>query len=282
MTTLRATELTIPPAVRRRVTKRPLASATESAARLIGAIEPGTEITGLTNGQFGLIDIIEHVLAEIGPADVAISTWTMGIYDADRCAAFCANGQISSIRWLVDPSMFGRRPELSVPLLRAFGAGAFRPVNTHAKFCTLVNAIAAVTIRSSMNLNPNRRMETFDITESRDLAAFFNAVVDDVFGRFDGDNRSQAVAQFVSILQSVEAAPATAQLLAPPLRRANVARLLDEATEIAGHLERLMDACAAWLDGGLTRAERTHEQQEMRGALAALRPKGSIKYVPGW
>ena len=191
-------------AVRRVVKKRTVASATASAARLIGPLERGVEITGLTNGQFGLIDILRHVLSEIGPADVAISTWTMGIYDAQECAAFVSDGRIRRIRWVVDPSMFGRKPELVAPLLRAFGLDAFRPVNTHAKFCTLVNETWAVAVRSSMNLNPNRRLESFDISEGPELARFFNAVVDDIFERMPAGERSQAEGRFASILRAVD------------------------------------------------------------------------------
>jgi hypothetical protein len=127
----------------------------------------------------------------------------MGIYDSERCLAFCRNGAIRRIRWLVDPSMFGRRPELSAALLRGFGVESFRPVNTHAKFSTLVNESWAVSVRTSMNLNPNRRMEHFDITESRELAGFYNAVVDDVFARFPADGRTQSLAVFEDILRSV-------------------------------------------------------------------------------
>ena len=194
------------PAVRRRRGKsRQVVSAVGPAAAVIGHIEKGVEITGITNGQFSLIDILEHVLAEIGPADVLISTWTMGIYDAERCEAFCKNGAIKGIRWLVDPSMFGRRPELSGKLLKAFGPDAFRAVNNHAKFATLMSDRYAVAIRSSMNLNPNNRMENFDITEGPQLALFFNALADDIFKRFSPDSRTQSRKYFTDILATFEA-----------------------------------------------------------------------------
>jgi hypothetical protein len=58
-------------------------SGTASAGDIIGPIAPGNDICGVTNGQFSLVDIIEHLLSQTGPADVSIATWTMGIYDAD-------------------------------------------------------------------------------------------------------------------------------------------------------------------------------------------------------
>ena len=203
----RAEELEKLPVVRRRPgSHRVTASAIGNASEVIGRIEKGVEITGLTNGQFSLIDTLEHVLNEIGPADVLVSTWTMGIYDGARAEEFCQNGAIRRIRWLVDPSMFGRRPEIAGRLIQAFGADSFRAVNNHAKFATLCNENFQVCIRSSMNLNPNRRLENFDITEGPELPAFFNAVADDIFRRFPAGagGHTQSRKFFKDILKTFE------------------------------------------------------------------------------
>ena len=213
---VRAEELEAQPAVRRRPGSRRVAiSAVGKAAEVIGSIEQGVEITGLTNGQFSLIDTLEHVLTEIGPADVLVSTWTMGIYDADRAEMFCKNGMIRSIRWLVDPSMFGRRPEIAGKLIQAFGVEAFRAVNNHAKFATLCNEEFQVCIRSSMNLNPNKRLENFDISEGAELAGMFNALADDVFRRFPAGaaGKTQSRRFFKDILATFESVQADLEVL---------------------------------------------------------------------
>lgn len=197
--------LTVGSPQKRAARKRRLAaSGLASAAALIGPIGKGEDITGLTNGQFSLIDIIEHVLDCIGPADVAISTWTMGVYDQEHAAGFYSDGRIRSIRWMVDPSMFARRPELAGGLVKAFGADAFRAVNTHAKFVTLVNDDWDVCIRSSMNLNRNERMETFDISEDKNLCQFFNRLVDEAFRQIDAKSRSQSKEFFEGLLATFE------------------------------------------------------------------------------
>ena len=181
-------------------------SAVGKASEVIGPIEKGVEITGITNGQFSLIDILAHVLAEIGPADVLISTWTMGIYDVDEAETFCKNGAIRSIRWIVDPSMFGRRPEIAGKLVQAFGEESFRAVNNHAKFATLVGDRYSVSVRSSMNLNPNKRLENFDITESPKLAEFYNTLAEDIFQRFPAGKagNTQSRTFFREILKTFE------------------------------------------------------------------------------
>ncbi len=184
--------------------RRYTGGAAGSAAEIIGMVRPRGEITGLTNGQFSLIDMIEHLLSQTGPADVVISTWTMGIYDAERARLFCSRGDIRKIRWLVDPSIFGRRPELSGQLVERFGVEAFRAVNTHAKFVVLRGDALALVIRSSMNLNPNRRVENFDITADPAMCSWFESFADAIFDKVSGTNRSQAKSVFSEILAAYE------------------------------------------------------------------------------
>jgi len=174
---------------KRRVFRR---SGTDNAAALIGHITAGDEICGITNGQFSLVDMIEHVLNECGPSDVCIATWTMGIYDTERSFEFIRNKLIRSIRFVLDPSMFSRRPEIASILVKGFGVDAFRAVNSHAKFATIRGDTLAVCIRSSMNLNPNNRIESFDISVCEQTTAFFESLVNDIWAKIDTENRSQS------------------------------------------------------------------------------------------
>jgi hypothetical protein len=179
----RVQEIPLQAGVRRVAGARIVASHLGNAAQVIGSIVPGLELCGLTNGQFSMIDIIEHVLEEVGPADLALSTWTTGIYDQNKAVAFYQNGRIRSARVLVDPLIFERRPESVGPMVSAFGVEAFRAVNTHSKFAVITNERFSVTVRGSMNLNKNTRLENFDLSESREVAGFFLAVVDAAFAQ---------------------------------------------------------------------------------------------------
>jgi hypothetical protein len=185
--------------------KRWRVSSVGTAAEVIGKIEPGVEITGLTNGQFSLVDILRHVLSEIGPAEVDISTWTMGIYDLAEAERFYRERRITRARWIIDPSIFSIRPELAGSLVKAFGPDAFRGVNCHAKFAVLRGERLQVAVRSSMNLNPNKRLENFDITEGPELAGYFTAVIDDIFERYEANASSyQSGRFFAGILERFE------------------------------------------------------------------------------
>ena len=160
----------------------------------------GPIAAGITNGQFSLVDILHHVLTVTGPASVVVATWTMGVYDAEKAYAFVNNKLIRRIRFILDPSMFVRRPELASVLVKGFGVEAFRAVNSHAKFATVRGERLAVAIRSSMNLNENRRLESFDISASDEMTRFYETLADEIWRRIDADNRSQAESIFESLL----------------------------------------------------------------------------------
>lgn len=170
------------------------------AAALIGSIAPGDEIAGITNGQFSLVDVLRHVLTQTGPADVVLATWTMGVYDAEKAWSFVNDRLIRSIRVILDPSMFLRRPELASVLVKGFGVESFRAVNSHAKFCTVRGAELAVCIRSSMNLNENSRLESFDLSADDEMTRFFEGVADEIWKRVDARNRSQSRSVFEDLL----------------------------------------------------------------------------------
>jgi len=162
-------------ALRRSYQKRYfVASRLEGAAQTIGPLNEGDEITGLTCGQFSMIDILEHMLNEAGGAsDVFVSTWTAGIYDVERAAQLAANGNINSMRWMMDKTMFSKSPQYAGPMIEAFGIDAFRDCNVHAKVTLVSSATKRMVCRASMNLNKNLKTEQFDISVGDEAHAFF-------------------------------------------------------------------------------------------------------------
>lgn len=157
---------------------------TEQAAQAIGALEHGCEIFGLTKGQFSISDVIQHCLTQTGPATVDIATWTAALGDIKRAENLLRDGRITRIRFMVDPSFKSRKPEFCKALVDTFGDGCIRTVNSHAKFAIIRNAEWDLAIRTSMNLNPNPRLENFEISDDPNLAQFFTGIVDQVFGAF--------------------------------------------------------------------------------------------------
>ena len=62
---------------------------------------------------------------------------------------------------------------------------AVRVTKTHAKFATIVNNEWQVAIRSSMNLNQNPRLESFQVGHDPELCDFLSAALDDIWSRQD-------------------------------------------------------------------------------------------------
>ena len=165
---------------------------TATAAKTIGPLAPGVRVTGLTAGQFSAIDAMEHMCAELGPAEVRVSTWTTGLYDVHRAAAIEKRGRITGIRMLLDRGTFEKSPQYAGPLIEALGVDAFRCLSVHAKVIIVCGARGAAVMRSSMNLNKNLRTEQFDIDVCDEVAAFYCAWFDalwDEAGR-SSDNRA--------------------------------------------------------------------------------------------
>lgn len=153
----------------RKIVLTPAASAREC----IGVLAQGCAMTGLTMGQFSLLDLVAAVLEQTGAADVSVSTWTTGIRDIERAAWLLESGAIRAFSLLTDRSFPGRQPDYCTALVKRFGDSAIRSTRTHAKFAVIVNDGWSIVIRSSMNLNTNPRFEQFDLDDDAALCRFF-------------------------------------------------------------------------------------------------------------
>lgn len=152
---------------------RSVAHRTGTAAETIGPLRPGDRVTGVTAGQFSAIDAMEHMVNELGLSVVRISTWTTGIYDAQRTREINENGLISEVRMLLDRGTFEKSPKFAGALIEKLGVDAFRCMSVHAKVIIVSGTEGAAVMRSSMNLNKNLRTEQFDIDVCDSVAAFY-------------------------------------------------------------------------------------------------------------
>lgn len=150
-----------------------------SARDTIAGFGHGMDVCGLTYGQFSLLDLIQAGLEITGPADVAISTWSAGLYDVDAAERFVSDGRIRSIRFLMDSASEKRGQASAVQIADLFGVDSIRTTRTHAKFAIISNSDWSVVITSSMNLNLNPRCEQFEMTDDPDRAAMFLSYVDE-------------------------------------------------------------------------------------------------------
>jgi len=155
----------------------------ESAKKAIGKIEKGCEIFGLTKGQFSMIDILGHVLEEVGASTIDIGTWTAAHSDVKQATQFLRNNKIKSIRFLVDRSFPSRQPKYFDHLIDTFGLDSVRLAKFHAKFITIRNENFNICVRTSMNLNKNTRIENFEISDDAKMCDYMTTLVDEHYKR---------------------------------------------------------------------------------------------------
>ncbi|MTH62098.1 hypothetical protein [Paracoccus litorisediminis] len=170
---------------------------TGNAARVIGPLAPGIRVTGLTAGQFSAIDIMEHMVEQLGPASVAVSTWTSGIYDVQRTRDIKVAGRINDIRFLLDRANFEKSPKFAGPMIDLLGVEAFRCAAVHAKVVIVHGERGAAVMRGSMNLNKNLRTEQFDIDVDQAVADFYLGWFDALWTESGRSHSNVAIMQAV-------------------------------------------------------------------------------------
>ena len=141
----------------------------------------GIEIDVATFGQFSIIDAIEAVLEYTGPARVTLATWTAAAFDLSQIEKQLTSKNITELRMIVDRSFVSRQPKFVQLIHERFGKDAVRSTRSHAKFVVIQNDEWDVTIRTSMNLNFNPRLEYLQVTEDAGLAEFWLSIADEIF-----------------------------------------------------------------------------------------------------
>ena len=144
----------------------------DNVAAAVGAIEHGCEVYGLARGQYSLIDLVEYILGFTGPAELVISTWTAAGADIDYALRLRDDGRVKSILWLVDSSFPVRQPGYCAAMRERFGDAAIRVTQNHAKFVLIGNEDWRVVLRTSMNLNENKRLESWEVSDDAALYAY--------------------------------------------------------------------------------------------------------------
>ncbi|MCS5479823.1 hypothetical protein NYP18_09140 [Corynebacterium sp. YIM 101645] len=151
------------------------------AAQSIAGLDQDTYVSGLTYGQFSLLDLIQAALDVTGPADVTVATWSSGNYDIEALKNFRDAGLIRRIRFIMDSGRQMKGQAAADDIAKIFGRDAIITVRTHTKFVLICNDDWDLVITSSMNLNKNIRLEHFEMTSDPAKVAMFTDVVGALF-----------------------------------------------------------------------------------------------------
>ena len=155
-----------------------------TAAQAIGTLTAETEVYGVTRGDISLTDILGHVMQDTDSRDLVLATWTAAAGSLTAFADMARAKAIRSLRLIVDPSFVTRKPADCLMVHDLFGSEAIRCVPLHAKFAVFTGGRLPVTLRTSMNLNPNTRLESYEISTCPDMAAYHLSLADQIFAEF--------------------------------------------------------------------------------------------------
>ena len=166
--------------------KRTRESRAGAAAACIGELpREGEQIFAITEGQFSLIDGVEHALSQTGPAATTWFVWSFGEHDLQVVSRLHESGLISDASLIVDRSFLSSRltgrgyaSEALTRWRALFGAQSVKLSVNHAKIVLVRSATHSIVIRSSMNPNLNTRFENMDLSHSAPAHDFHRAIFD--------------------------------------------------------------------------------------------------------
>jgi len=150
------------------------------ASRAVAGLERGGRVVGLTGGVFSLLDLMRATLEITGPARVTVSAWSQGIRDTETAAWLLTERKIESFRLVVDHNWTTLKPAYCRRMIEVFGEQSLCLAKTHAKWVCIQNDGWSICIRSSMNLNRNRRWEQFDIDDDAEICGLFIGFAEEV------------------------------------------------------------------------------------------------------
>jgi hypothetical protein len=152
-----------------------------TAARTLGRLEPGCRRIGLTFGQFGILELLAHVLRHTGRAEVDLVTWSMRPSDAQTVADWTQRRKIDRLRVLFGTGANIKKHNESTLLPSLFAPDQVRFGNVHAKWFRVKADGWHVVCRSSMNVNRCVRWEQFDLDDNDQIGQWFEDVLDRVW-----------------------------------------------------------------------------------------------------
>jgi hypothetical protein len=190
---------------------------TLSAKNAIGKIRKNSDTYILTFGQFSLIDAVIAIIDQVGPSDVVLSTWTAADAHLEKTQEMLESSDIMSLRMIIDRSFETRQPKYCQRMRNLFGVDCIRHIRNHAKFVIITNQEYKITIRTSMNLNENPRLENIEVSEDEELTDFMLKVVDEIFSEVAPLEKKSKFLE----MEGVQEVIPYKEIHAPKLRRSN-------------------------------------------------------------
>lgn len=137
----------------------------------LGTIQPGRDKHFYSRGAFNLVQLVLYLLAQTGPADVFISSYSIAEDSLATLKRQVEKGSIRSIRFLIDNRVRTISPKPFDYLAGAF-PGQYSCCALHAKVALLWNEQWQLSVVGSQNATHNPKLERGIIHTDPDVFQF--------------------------------------------------------------------------------------------------------------
>jgi hypothetical protein len=153
----------------------------QAAREALAPWTPGEGIVLLTKGQFTLVQLLEAVLAKVGPANVTLSAWVATPPELDTLTVWVREGRVASLRLILDLLVQSRDPEAAALMRHVFGDRNVALTRTHARFALIETPQHRLVVRTSADLTNNPSFELHSIEADDDTFLCLSAFADTLF-----------------------------------------------------------------------------------------------------
>ena len=137
----------------------------------LGVINLGTDKHFYSKGAFNLIQLVLYLLKQTGPAHVFISSYSISEDSLSTLLRYCNQGDILSIRFLIDNRVRTISPKPFDYLFTSF-PGAYRCCSLHAKVALISNDRFTLSVVVSQTATHNPKLERGILHTNRDVFEF--------------------------------------------------------------------------------------------------------------
>lgn len=142
----------------------------QRCADVVGQIQMGTDVHYVSAGEWSTHDLLFHMLAQTGPAEVHAASWSITEDPCRQLIRAIDAGQITSLHLLFDWRVKIRCPEAHA--LAKHNATSVYLTSCHAKTTVIINKDWQVAIIGSANYTNNPRIECGIICCNAEIAHF--------------------------------------------------------------------------------------------------------------
>ena len=146
----------------------------------LGELIQGKNKHFYSSGAFNLIQLILYILNQTGPAQVFLSTYSIGMDSIATLIRKKDTGTIKDIRFLIDNRVRSISPKPFDYLLTSF-PGAYRCCALHAKVALIWNEQWSISVVGSQNATHNPKIERGIIHTDKTIFDFDLKVLEDEF-----------------------------------------------------------------------------------------------------